>query len=187
MWILWIMLLQNQVPSYLSCWKKDKIKKVSKKVCMGWALSMKIVCPPSCLKVCRAKWGTTYSSFLTLLYMWGKFLSLNNHMKYFGQRFLIATHFYDSFAFWANYEKCQRSRSLSSKNIMSLTPILVCEIFAVSGIEFMGPFPPSYVLHISFWWWTVFPHGWRLSPSILMILKLLRIFLKKRFSPSLAL
>ena len=34
--------------------------------------------------------------------------------------------------------------SLSSRNQMPLTPILVCEIFDIWGIDFMGPFPSSF-------------------------------------------
>ncbi|XP_052622330.1 uncharacterized protein LOC128127697 [Lactuca sativa] len=39
---------------------------------------------------------------------------------------------------------CQMTGYLTSRNQMPLTPILICEIFDVWGIDFMGPFPPSF-------------------------------------------
>ena len=51
--------------------------------------------------------------------------------------------FHDSYVFCSSCDKCQRMGSLSSKNQMPLNPILVCEIFDVWGIDFMGPFPSS--------------------------------------------
>ncbi|KAH9801443.1 hypothetical protein KPL71_001038 [Citrus sinensis] len=39
---------------------------------------------------------------------------------------------------------CQRMGSITRRNMMPLNPILVVEIFYVWGIDFMGPFPPSF-------------------------------------------
>ncbi|KAH9658022.1 hypothetical protein KPL70_023327 [Citrus sinensis] len=39
---------------------------------------------------------------------------------------------------------CQRMGSIKRRNMMPLNPILVVEIFDVWGIDFMGPFPPSF-------------------------------------------
>ncbi|XP_052297265.1 uncharacterized protein LOC127902397 [Citrus sinensis] len=44
----------------------------------------------------------------------------------------------------SSYLKCQRMGSISKRNMMPLNPILVVEIFDVWGIDFMGPFPPSF-------------------------------------------
>ena len=41
-------------------------------------------------------------------------------------------------------ENCQKTGNLSHRNQMPLTPILVCEIFDVWSIVFMGPFPSSF-------------------------------------------
>ncbi|XP_037491063.1 uncharacterized protein LOC119369160 [Jatropha curcas] len=41
-------------------------------------------------------------------------------------------------------DTCQRTGSISRRNEMSQTPILVCEIFDVWGIDFIGPFPSSF-------------------------------------------
>ncbi|KAG9458835.1 hypothetical protein H6P81_003343 [Aristolochia fimbriata] len=40
--------------------------------------------------------------------------------------------------------RCQRTGNVSRKDEMPLTNILVCELFDVRGIDFMGPFPSSY-------------------------------------------
>ncbi|XP_021722462.1 uncharacterized protein LOC110689952 [Chenopodium quinoa] len=39
---------------------------------------------------------------------------------------------------------CQRTGTLGPRNEMPQTPILVCEIFDVWGMDFMGPFPSSF-------------------------------------------
>ncbi|XP_048227305.1 LOW QUALITY PROTEIN: uncharacterized protein LOC125369336 [Ricinus communis] len=41
-------------------------------------------------------------------------------------------------------EKCQKVGALTRKNEMPQVPILICEIFDVWGIDFMGPLPSSY-------------------------------------------
>ncbi|KAH9741368.1 Endonuclease [Citrus sinensis] len=54
------------------------------------------------------------------------------------------TLFRDSYMFCKSCESCQKTGNLSHRNQMPLTPILVCEIFDVWGIDFMGPFPSSF-------------------------------------------
>jgi hypothetical protein len=58
--------------------------------------------------------------------------------------------FKDAYHFCKSCEKCQRTGNITHKNQMSLTNILVSEIFYVRGIDFMGPFPSSLVIFISF-------------------------------------
>ncbi|XP_059650629.1 uncharacterized protein LOC132296441, partial [Cornus florida] len=41
-------------------------------------------------------------------------------------------------------ERCQKLGSMSRRDMMPLTNILIVEIFDVWGIDFMGPFPSSY-------------------------------------------
>jgi hypothetical protein len=41
-------------------------------------------------------------------------------------------------------ERCQRLGAMSRRDMMPLNPILIVEIFDVWGIDFMGPFPPSF-------------------------------------------
>ena len=52
--------------------------------------------------------------------------------------------FKDSHAFYKNCENCQKLGSISKCHMMPLNPILVIEIFDCWGIDFMGPFPPSF-------------------------------------------
>ena len=41
-------------------------------------------------------------------------------------------------------DRCQKIGNISSKNEMPLKGIMVIQIFDVWGIDFMGPFPPSF-------------------------------------------
>ena len=41
-------------------------------------------------------------------------------------------------------DRCQNIENISSRNEMPLQGILVVQIFDVWGIDFMGPFPPSF-------------------------------------------
>ncbi|KAL0345937.1 UNVERIFIED_CONTAM: hypothetical protein Sradi_4425000 [Sesamum radiatum] len=50
----------------------------------------------------------------------------------------------DAYSFCKSCENCQRVGNINPRNQMPLTPILVCEVFDVWGIDFMGPFPPSF-------------------------------------------
>ena len=52
--------------------------------------------------------------------------------------------FKDSHAFYKNCENCQKLGSISKCHMMPLNPILIIEIFDCWGIDFMGPFPPSF-------------------------------------------
>ncbi|XP_031116495.1 uncharacterized protein LOC116020153 [Ipomoea triloba] len=52
--------------------------------------------------------------------------------------------FRDCYMFCKTCEQCQKTGNLGYRDQMPLTPILVCEIFDVWGIDFMGPFPSSY-------------------------------------------
>lgn len=57
--------------------------------------------------------------------------------------------FKDTNNFCHSCERCQKLGALSRRNMMPLNPILIIEIFDCWGIDFMGPFPPSFgFLHI---------------------------------------
>ncbi|KAH9803520.1 hypothetical protein KPL71_001801 [Citrus sinensis] len=58
--------------------------------------------------------------------------------------FYWPTLFHDAYIFCSLCDRCQRMGSISKRNMMPLNPILVVEIFDVWGIDFMGPFPPSF-------------------------------------------
>ena len=58
--------------------------------------------------------------------------------------FYWLTIFKDAYRFVKGCEKCQRAEgNITKRNEMPQQPIIVCEVFDVWGIDFMGPFPPS--------------------------------------------
>ncbi|KAJ9543915.1 hypothetical protein OSB04_023622 [Centaurea solstitialis] len=50
----------------------------------------------------------------------------------------------DAYMFCKSCDRCQKTGNIGPRNQMPQNPILVCEIFDVWGIDFMGPFPPSF-------------------------------------------
>jgi hypothetical protein len=58
-------------------------------------------------------------------------------------RFYWPTLFKDTNNFCRSCERCQKLGAISHRNMM-LNPILVIEFFYCWGIDFMGPFPPSF-------------------------------------------
>jgi hypothetical protein len=58
--------------------------------------------------------------------------------------FYWPTIFKDTNNFCRSCERCQKLGAISRRNMMPLNPILVIEIFDCWGIDFMGPFPPSF-------------------------------------------
>lgn len=58
--------------------------------------------------------------------------------------FYRPTLFKDTNEFFRSCERCQKLGSLSHHHMMPLNPILVVEIFDYWGIDFMGPFSPSF-------------------------------------------
>ncbi|KAH9793304.1 Ribonuclease H [Citrus sinensis] len=54
------------------------------------------------------------------------------------------TIFKDAYEFVKYCDKCQRTGNITKRHEMPLTNILEVEVFYVWGIDFMGPFPPSF-------------------------------------------
>ncbi|KAL1544894.1 hypothetical protein AAHA92_21686 [Salvia divinorum] len=50
----------------------------------------------------------------------------------------------DAYEFCKSFGHCQQTGGISARDEMPQTPIIVCEIFDVWGMDFMGPFPSSY-------------------------------------------
>ncbi|KAL5578548.1 hypothetical protein UlMin_020247 [Ulmus minor] len=74
----------------------------------------------------------------------GHFGATKTAAKVLQSGFHWPTLFKDAYNFVANCDRCQRVGNISRKNEMPLTNILVIELFDVWGIDFMGPFPPSF-------------------------------------------
>ena len=58
--------------------------------------------------------------------------------------FYWSTLFKDYFEWVKHCDRCQRMGNIGRRNEMPLQGILVVQIFYVWGIDFMGPFPPSF-------------------------------------------
>ena len=58
--------------------------------------------------------------------------------------FYWPTLFKDAFKYCKSCISCQKLGGISKRNMMPLTPIFEIEIFDCWGIDFMGPFPPSF-------------------------------------------
>ena len=58
--------------------------------------------------------------------------------------FVLPEIFKDSYAFYKACDRCQQMENINQRHEMPQTPILVCEIFDIWGIDFMGPFPSSF-------------------------------------------
>ncbi|KAK4403960.1 Transposon Ty3-G Gag-Pol polyprotein [Sesamum angolense] len=52
--------------------------------------------------------------------------------------------FRDAYSFCKSCENCKKVGNINPRHQMPLSPILVCEVFDVWGIDFMGPFPSSF-------------------------------------------
>ena len=58
--------------------------------------------------------------------------------------FFWPTIFRDAHLFVKACVRCQKVGGISRRDMMPMNPILVCDIFDVWGIDFMGPFPTSF-------------------------------------------
>ncbi|KAL5558871.1 hypothetical protein UlMin_035082 [Ulmus minor] len=74
----------------------------------------------------------------------GHFGATKTAAKVLQSGFHWPTLFKDAYNFVDKCDRCQRVGNISRKNEMPLTNILVIELFDVWGIDFMGPFPPSF-------------------------------------------
>jgi hypothetical protein len=83
-------------------------------------------------------------SFCHSLACGGHFSAKKTAAKVLQCGFTWPTLFKDAYDFCRACERCQRLGAMSRRDMMPLNPILIVEIFDVWGIDFMGPFPPSF-------------------------------------------
>jgi hypothetical protein len=74
----------------------------------------------------------------------GHFGGRRTSAKVLQSGFYWPTLFRDAHKFCLACERCQRTGAMTRRDMMPMSPILVIEIFDVWGIDFMGPFPPSF-------------------------------------------
>ena len=77
----------------------------------------------------------------------------------------------DAQAFVAQCDRCQRTGNISSRHEFPLNNMIVCEIFDVWGIDFMGPFPSSLGKNIYWFALITFLSGLRTLLLPLMMLE----------------
>lgn len=88
-----------------------------------------------------------FHSILTFCHTYacgGHFGSKRTAHKVLESGFYWPSLFRDAFMFCKSCDNCQRTGNISQRNQMPQNPIMVCEIFDVWGMDFMGPFPSSY-------------------------------------------
>jgi hypothetical protein len=74
----------------------------------------------------------------------GHFSAKKTAAKVIQSGFFWPSLFKDAYEFCRACDRCQRLGAMSRRDMMPLNPILIVEIFDVWGIDFMGPFPPSF-------------------------------------------
>ncbi|KAL0548816.1 hypothetical protein IC582_013290 [Cucumis melo] len=74
----------------------------------------------------------------------GHFSLKRTTQKILDSGFFWKTLFADSFSFCKSCANCQRTGSLSRRNEMPFHPVIICEVFDIWGMDFMGPFPSSF-------------------------------------------
>ncbi|XP_073019335.1 uncharacterized protein [Primulina eburnea] len=74
----------------------------------------------------------------------GNFSSKKTAAKILQCGFYWPTLFKDTHEICKICENCQKLGAISKRNMMPLNPIIEIEIFDCWGIDFMGPFPPSF-------------------------------------------
>ncbi|KAI3690179.1 hypothetical protein L2E82_48154 [Cichorium intybus] len=137
-------LVTKEFPQDVTRWQKDKIKKEAKRYVWDEPYLWKY-CADQVIRRCVDQ--SEVQSILTFCHSYacgGHFGPQRTARKVLESGFYWPHIFHDSYVFCASCDRCQKSGSISSRNQMPLTPILVCEIFDVWGIDFMGPFPPSF-------------------------------------------
>ena len=104
-------------------------------------------CPDQVVRRCVPE--SEIHSILTFCHSYacgGHFGGRRTAAKVLQSGFFWPTLFRDAHRFCLACERCQRTGVLSRRAMMPLSPILIVEIFDVWGIDFMGPFPPSFGL-----------------------------------------
>ena len=74
----------------------------------------------------------------------GHFGATRTAAKVLQSGFYWPTLFKDAHKYVSSCHQCQKIGNISRKHEMPMNYILVCDIFNVWGIDFMGPFPKSY-------------------------------------------
>ncbi|KAG8486107.1 hypothetical protein CXB51_019468 [Gossypium anomalum] len=74
----------------------------------------------------------------------GQFRGTRTAAKVLQARFFWPTLFKDAYAYVKSCDRCQRVENVTNRNETPRTNIIEVELFDVWGIDFLGPFPPSF-------------------------------------------
>ncbi|KAL0339184.1 UNVERIFIED_CONTAM: hypothetical protein Sangu_1440500 [Sesamum angustifolium] len=135
--------IAHTLPTDLSRAQKDKVKSEAKYYVWDDPYLWRF-CSDQVVRHCVP--NDEHNSVLTFCYNFacgGHFRPKRTARKVLDCGLYWKTLFKDAYEFCKKCNKCQRTETLSHRNEMPQTPILIVEIFDVWGIDFMGPFPSS--------------------------------------------
>ncbi|CAN6568075.1 unnamed protein product [Malus baccata var. baccata] len=137
-------LVSKHVPSELLKHQCDKLKKEARFYVWDDPYLWKY-CPDQVIRRCVH--DSEFNAILTFCHTYacgGHFGTQRTALKVLECGFYWPTIFRDARTFCMSCDRCQRTGNIGPKQQMSQTPIFSVEIFDVWGIDFMGPFPPSF-------------------------------------------
>ncbi|CAN6711239.1 unnamed protein product [Malus baccata var. baccata] len=137
-------LVTKQVPSALDKYKRDKLRNDARFYVWDDPYLWKY-CPDQIIRRCVH--NSEFNSILAFCHSstcGGYFGTHRTALKVLESGFYWPTLFKDARTFCIACDRCQRIGTIGAKDQMPQTPIFNVEIFYVWGMDFMGPFPPSY-------------------------------------------
>ncbi|CAN6678271.1 unnamed protein product [Malus baccata var. baccata] len=137
-------LVTKQVPSTLDKYKRDKLRNDARFYVWDDPYLWKY-CPDQIIRRCVH--NSEFNSILSFCHSYacgGHFGTQRTTLKVLESGFYWPTLFKDAKRFCITCDRCQRTGTIGANDQMPQTPIFNVEIFDVWGMDFMGPFPPSY-------------------------------------------
>ncbi|CAN6581013.1 unnamed protein product [Malus baccata var. baccata] len=137
-------LVSKHVPSELLKHQCDKLKKEARFYVWDDPYLWKY-CPDQVIRRCVH--DSEFNAILTFCHTYacgGHFGTQRTALKVLECGFYWPTIFRDARTFCMSCDRCQRTGNIGPKQQMPQTPIFSVEIFDVWGIDFIGPFPPSF-------------------------------------------
>ncbi|KAM0997343.1 hypothetical protein ACFX2C_007239 [Malus domestica] len=137
-------LVTKQVPSTLDKYKRDKLRNDARFYVWDDPYLWKY-CPNQIIRRCMH--NSEFNSIIAFCHSYacgGHFGTQRITLKVLESGFYWPTLFKDARTFSITCDIYQRTGTIGAKDQMPQTPIFNVEIFEVWGMDFMGPFPPSY-------------------------------------------
>ncbi|CAN6554661.1 unnamed protein product [Malus baccata var. baccata] len=137
-------LVSKQVPSNLTKHQCDKLRKDARFYVWDDPYLWKY-CPDQVIRRCVH--DSEFNVILTFCHTYacgGHFGTQRTALKVLECGFYWPTLFKNARTFCLTCDRCQRMGNIGTKDQMPQQPLSFVEIFDVWGIDFMGPFPPSF-------------------------------------------